>query len=174
MSRIPGMVTAALLIALGGCSAAPQTAVGSTAPPYSASTLTGESVSLAALRGEVVLLNIWATWCFPCRREMPSFEALHRDLGPQGLHVIAVSIDRAGAAGEIEEFLHEHGITFRVLHDPEQQVARTFSAIGVPETYLIDRNGVLVRHWIGRIDGHSEQIRAPIREALGGPLARGS
>jgi cytochrome c biogenesis protein CcmG, thiol:disulfide interchange protein DsbE len=118
-----------------------------------------------------VMLNIWATWCFPCRREMPSFEALHREYGEDGFRVVAVSIDKHGAEREIRDFLEEYGITFTVLYDPDHEIVRRFNTIGVPETFLIDRNGVVVRHWIGRIDGHSELIRAPIRDALGGRLA---
>jgi cytochrome c biogenesis protein CcmG, thiol:disulfide interchange protein DsbE len=166
----------ALLLALAAataCDVASGATVGNRAPAYSAATLDGGEVSLSALRGEVVLLNVWATWCYPCRREMPSFEALHRDLAPQGLRVVAVSIDKHGARGEIEEFLDEHGITFTILFDPDQRVARTFNTMGVPETFLIDRDGVLVKHWIGRIDGHSELVRTPIREALGTRYAAG-
>jgi peroxiredoxin len=165
-----------VLVALAGlvaCAAEPPVGVGNPAPSYAASTLSGESVSLSELRGEVVMLNIWATWCYPCRREMPSFEALHRELGTDGLRIVAVSIDKGGAEQEIAEFLEEYGITFTVLHDPDQKIARTFSAMGVPETFLINRDGVVVKHWIGRIDGHSELVRGPIRDALGARLAAG-
>lgn len=165
---------AALVLLLGtACSSGPTAIVGNRAPAFGAAELDGEDVSLASLRGEVVLLNVWATWCYPCRREMPSFQSLHRDFSDEGLRVVAVSIDGPGAQPAIEKFLREYGITFTVLHDPEQRVTRAFSTIGVPETFLIDRNGVLVRHWRGRIDGHSELIRGPIRDALAArPLAR--
>jgi cytochrome c biogenesis protein CcmG, thiol:disulfide interchange protein DsbE len=166
---IPWPLSFALVVALAAaCTPDPAATVGNRAPSYAAETLDGESVSLASLRGEVVLLNIWATWCFPCRREMPSFQALHRDFSADGLRVVAVSIDSPGAQQEIASFLTEYGIDFSILHDPEQRIARTFGTIGVPETFLIDRDGVLVRHWRGRIDGHSEGIRGPIRDALGG------
>jgi cytochrome c biogenesis protein CcmG, thiol:disulfide interchange protein DsbE len=165
---------AALLVltATTACSVEPPVAVGKRVPSYAAATLEGERIALADLRGEVVLLNIWATWCYPCRREMPSFEALQRELGDEGFRVVAVSIDRAGDRAQIGDFLEEYGITFTVLHDHDQGIARTFDARGVPETFLIDREGVLRRHWIGRIDGHSELVRAPIREALGQRYAR--
>jgi cytochrome c biogenesis protein CcmG, thiol:disulfide interchange protein DsbE len=162
-----------LLAATAACDPGSQVTVGTRAPSYAAPTLDGEEVSLSALRGEVVLLNVWATWCYPCRREMPSFEALHRDLGPEGLRVVAVSIDKHGARAEIEEFLEDHGISFTILFDPDQRVARTFNTMGVPETFLIDRDGVLVKHWIGRIDGYSGLVRGPIREALATRYAAG-
>jgi cytochrome c biogenesis protein CcmG, thiol:disulfide interchange protein DsbE len=137
-------------------------------PAYQAPELGGETLSLAALRGEVVLLNVWATWCYPCRREMPSFEALHREFEAEGLRVVAVSIDSPGAQREIESFVEEYAISFTILHDPGQRIASTFRTLGVPETFLIDREGRLVKRWTGRIDGHSEAVRAPIRAALRG------
>jgi len=169
----PASAVASMLLLLAGCAVAPAVAVGGKAPDYRSATLAGEPLSLADLRGEVVMLNLWATWCYPCRREMPSFEALSREFADHGLRVVAVSIDRAGAEPEIREFLEEHGISFTVLHDPDQEIVRTFRTLGVPETFLIDRDGVLVRHWIGRIDGRSESVRAPIRDALGSRLAAG-
>jgi cytochrome c biogenesis protein CcmG, thiol:disulfide interchange protein DsbE len=163
-ARLPAL---ALLALAAGCELpALEAREGSLVPAYAAGTLAGETVALRDLRGEVVLLNVWATWCYPCRREMPSFEALQRELGAEGLRVVAVSIDRAGDQDEIRDFLAELGITFTVLHDPEQTVTRTFRTRGVPETFLIGRDGVLRKHWIGRIDGHSDGVRGPIREAL--------
>jgi cytochrome c biogenesis protein CcmG, thiol:disulfide interchange protein DsbE len=155
------------LLLLAGCSPEPFGGQpGDAVPAFSAATMEGEPLSVASLRGEVVLLNVWATWCYPCRKEMPSFEALHRDLGPEGLRVVAVSIDASGAVPEIDQFLSEYGISFTVLHDPGQDVTRAFRTRGVPETFLIDREGRMVKRWIGRIDGHSEAVRGPIRAAL--------
>jgi cytochrome c biogenesis protein CcmG, thiol:disulfide interchange protein DsbE len=141
---------------------------GAPVPSFQAPELDGSEVSLASLRGEVVLLNVWATWCYPCRREMPSFEALHQEFAAEGLRVVAVSIDSRGARRDIEEFLGEYGITFTILHDAEKRITTSFRTLGVPETFLIDREGRLVKRWTGRIDGHSESVRAPIRWALRG------
>jgi cytochrome c biogenesis protein CcmG, thiol:disulfide interchange protein DsbE len=157
---------AALLLAVAGCEMRHPATEGLRAPSFAAETLEGERVALDELRGEVVLLNVWATWCWPCRREMPSFEALHREMAPQGLRVVAVSIDDARAQGEIHEFLDEYDITFTILHDPRKRIADAFQPAGVPETYLIDADGVIRKRWIGRIDGRSEGVRGPIREAL--------
>ena len=142
--------------------------VGGRAPAFEAATVEGERVSLAELRGEVVLLNVWATWCFPCIREMPSLEALHRELASEGLRVVGVSVDAAGDVGDIRAFVEEHGLSMTILHDPEQRVARAFATRGVPETFLIGRDGTLLKHWIGRIDGRAESVRGPVREALSG------
>lgn len=160
------IMAAAAPLLLGACSTAPRLELGSAVPAYTAETVKGEPLALADLRGEVVLLNVWATWCYPCRREMPSFQALHSDYAAEGLRVVAVSIDQAGATREIQEFLQEYGLSFTILHDPDQRITRAFNTIGVPETFLIDRDGTLVRHWIGRVDGRSEGIRAPVRAAL--------
>jgi cytochrome c biogenesis protein CcmG, thiol:disulfide interchange protein DsbE len=167
----PALVLLLLAAPAAGCEVERDVELGRRVPDFSAAAPGGESVSLSQLRGEVVLLNVWATWCFPCRREMPSFEALYRDFGDEGLRVVAVSIDSPGAEREVEEFLREYGITFDVLLDPAQRITKTFRTTGVPETFLIDRNGVLVKHWIGRIDGKSEGVRGPVRQALGGTLA---
>jgi cytochrome c biogenesis protein CcmG, thiol:disulfide interchange protein DsbE len=169
--RAPIAVALAAILGLGACTPPATATLGERVPPYAAATLEGDRISLADLRGEVVLLNLWATWCWPCRREMPSLEALHREMEGSGVRVVAVSIDPAGATGEIRDFLDELGLTFTVLHDPEQEIAGVFQPAGVPETYLIGADGVLLKRWIGRIDGRSEAVRGPIREALAGRLA---
>jgi cytochrome c biogenesis protein CcmG, thiol:disulfide interchange protein DsbE len=172
--RSAGTIAAVLLLATAvGCEPAPGPTVGESAPAFSARTLDGGSTSLAELRGEVVLLNVWATWCYPCRHEMPSFQRLHDELAHEGLRVVAVSIDPRGAEEEIERFLSEHGITFDILHDPGSAVTRTFRTTGVPETFLIDRNGVVVRRWIGMIDARSPGVRGAVHAALDGrPVPR--
>jgi peroxiredoxin len=166
---------AALLLLATACSEGtrPATgAVGQPAPEYAAPTLDGELMALADLRGQTVLLNIWATWCPPCREEMPGLEALQRQYADQGLHVIGVSIDGRNAAGEVRQFLESNGITFTILHDADERVTRTFRTMGVPETYLIDRDGRVVKRWIGKIDTESETIQSAVREALAGGQRR--
>jgi cytochrome c biogenesis protein CcmG, thiol:disulfide interchange protein DsbE len=167
--RPHGLVTAALAatVLLSGCIDAPETATkGERVPHYAAADLDGRQVSLKELKGEVVLLNIWATWCYPCRREMPELEELHRELKASGLNVVAVSVDAPGAAGEIREFLDELGLTMQVLHDSKADVSKVFSTRGVPETFLIGADGVLRHHWIGRINARSPSVRDPVLAAL--------
>jgi cytochrome c biogenesis protein CcmG, thiol:disulfide interchange protein DsbE len=140
--------------------------MGEQAPEFAARALDGSTVALRELRGEVVLLNIWATWCPPCREEMPAIEALHRELAPQGLRVVAVSIDHAGAERTIRRFVDELDLSLDIWHDSEQQAPRTFRTIGVPETLLIDRDGRLVHRWIGQIDPTLPMVRRPVQQAL--------
>jgi cytochrome c biogenesis protein CcmG, thiol:disulfide interchange protein DsbE len=158
---------AGLTLLLTGCEMPPPVAaMGMPVPEYAAVALDGEEISLRQLRGQVVLLNIWATWCYPCRKEMPELEAMHRELEGNGLVVVAVSVDAAGANREIREFLDELGLTMQVLHDSRSDISRTFSTRGVPETFLIGADGVLRHHWIGRIDARSESVRGPVMAAL--------
>jgi peroxiredoxin len=167
VTRVLALAAVLPAMVLAACVEPPaRVAVGERVPAYSASGMDGKQLSLQDLRGEVVLLNVWATWCFPCRREMPAFEALHREWNQHGLRVVAVSIDAAGATGDIRDFTAEYGLTFDILHDAEQRVTRTFQTIGVPETFLIDAEGRLRRHWIGRVDPHAASFREPIAEAL--------
>jgi cytochrome c biogenesis protein CcmG, thiol:disulfide interchange protein DsbE len=163
---------AALALALTACVEPPgRVAVGERVPSYAARDLDGRTVDLHDLRGEVVLLNVWATWCFPCRREMPALERLHQELGDRGLRIVAVSIDAANAVRDVREFVEEYGLTFDILHDPARDVTRHFNTIGVPETFLIDAQGRLQRHWLGRIDPQSESVRGAVVDVMAGGQA---
>jgi cytochrome c-type biogenesis protein len=128
--------------------------------------MVGDTVSLTQMRGNVVLLNVWATWCPPCREEMPGLEALHQELAPQGLRVVGVSIDRGSATPAIAAFLRDNSITFPILHDSEERITRVFRTVGVSETYLIGRDGILLNRWIGKIDPASHSVRGPVERAL--------
>ena len=143
--------------------------VGSTAPPLSAVTLDGSrrTRTLDDYKGKVVLLNVWATWCEPCRVEMPSIEKIHREFGPHGLSVIAISVDEAGMEPHILEFTKELGLTFEILHDPTQAIKAKYQIAGYPETFIIGREGRIRKKVIGAADWSSEANRALIRELLG-------
>lgn len=167
--RFPGPLVALLL--LGGCDRPEPDAVralqpGDPAPAYAAPSMAGDTLVLAELRGSVVMLNIWATWCAPCREEMPGLQQLHREYADAGLRVIGVSIDASGMASEIRHFTDAYGIDFTILHDPAESVMRAFRARAVPETFLIDRDGRVVRRWIGKFDPVADETRAAVRQAL--------
>lgn len=120
---------------------------GTRAPQIRAVTLdeAPEERTLADYRGEVVLLNVWATWCLPCEAEMPSMELLHRAYADSGLRIVAVSIDEPGTEQMIRDFVARHELTFEVLHDPAKAITRTYRTTGVPESFVIGRDGVIRR-----------------------------
>ena len=141
--------------------------VGDLAPDYSAPLLSGEEVSLSDQRGRVVLVNIWATWCGPCRVEMPPIQQVYERYKDEGFSVLAVSVD-AGPdhRDEVQSFVEEYGLAFPVLLDPEGQVTRLFQTVGVPETFVLDREGRIVKRLIGATDWDSSANRALIEELL--------
>lgn len=137
--------------------------VGSQAPDFTAYQLDGTPLSLGELDGEVVLLNIWATWCPPCREEMPSMQRLYEELGPHGLRVVAVSIDAAPGevdsggrrGGDIAGFAQNMGLTFDIWHDPSGRIQQTYRTLGVPESFIIDRDGAIVKKVLGATEWDS-------------------
>ena len=149
---------------------------GATAPNITATTLAGETVELDAYRGRVVLLNVWATWCTPCRWEMPAIERLHRELRDEGLAVVAVSVDAppgqldalARAGGDVAGFVRELGLTFDVLLDPEGNIMRRYGIGGLPTTYLIDRDGTVREKVIGPAAWDDDRHVAAVRDLLKG------
>ena len=147
--------------------------VGSEAPAFSAVTVDGtkRTKTLADYKGRIVLLNLWATWCEPCRAEMPSMEKLHREFGPRGLAIVAVSIDDPGAEQTIRAFAKEYGLTFEILHDPSKEIARRYQVTGYPESFIIGREGTIRRKVFAATDWSSVENRALIRELLGSTSA---
>jgi cytochrome c biogenesis protein CcmG, thiol:disulfide interchange protein DsbE len=146
--------------------------VGSDAPPFAARTIDepAQVKSIEAYRGQVVLLNIWATWCVPCRMEMPSMEALHQRYVSKGLHVVAVSVDDAPESVEaIHEFVQAYQLGFEVLHDPTRDIERRYQTSGVPQTFLIGRDGVIRKEVIGATNWNSFANRALVASLLGTP-----
>ncbi|MDX8395976.1 MAG: TlpA disulfide reductase family protein [Mariprofundaceae bacterium] len=101
-------------------------------------------------KGDVVLLNFWATWCPPCRKEMPSMAKLHRKYADQGLNIIAVSVDRD--RDDLSTFVREYNLPFTVLHDAESKVSHEYAVFRYPETFLIDRQGNIREHLVGAIE----------------------
>ncbi|MBU3028973.1 TlpA disulfide reductase family protein [Paracoccus marinaquae] len=124
----------------------------------------GGSHSLADYRGKVVLLNFWATWCAPCREEMPSLDRLQTDMGGEDFQVVTVATGRNPPA-KIDKFFEETGVrNLPVLLDPKQQLARDLGVLGLPVTVLIDREGREVARLIGDADWASEPARQVIRQ----------
>lgn len=146
--------------------------VGSTAPAFKANDVhSGATRTLADYKGQVVLLNVWATWCLPCRVEMPSMEELYKAYGPRGVHIVAVSIDDAGTEDSIRAYARGLGLTFEILHDPTHAIERAYQTTGYPESFVIDRSGVIRRKWISAADWNAPSSRALFDELLGTPAA---
>ena len=172
LTRIGAAVGLVGALACGGDTKtiAPAT-IGQPAPPYTATTLEGAPVALADLKGDVVLLNVWATWCKPCREEIPALDSLHREFGARGLTVAGVSIDVIGDTVSIANFARALGATYTLWLDPDDRVSNTFRAIGVPSSYLIDRDGVLRWRALGAIHASDPKLRALLDSALGPALS---
>jgi len=126
--------------------------VGKVAPDFNLPDLSDRNVRLSDYRGKVVFLNFWATWCKPCREEMPSMEVLYKNFERDGLVVLAVSIDRVTTKKDIPPFVKGLGLTFPVLVDSWGQTDKRYKLMGVPETYIIDQQGVLREKIIGPRD----------------------
>lgn len=147
MTRRPSLVLATLALASvpWGCAPAgdPGPTLGRPAPAYGAVTLAGDSLSLGDLRGRVVLLNFWATWCAPCRHETPFLQQLYEERSPGGLEIVGVSMDTRDADDDVADFVREYGVTYPILVDPQMRGMDVYRVLGLPATFLVDRDGVL-------------------------------
>lgn len=143
--------------------------VGKRAPDFSAIRLVqGDSIRFRQqYAGTVTLVNIWATYCIPCRTEMPAIEKLYQELGPQGLKVVAISIDQ-GSGEDVRDFVKEYGLSFDILRDPAGDIQTLYQTTGVPETFLLDREGIIVKKVIGEHPWSSPANRRIVAGLLGG------
>jgi thiol-disulfide isomerase/thioredoxin len=151
------MISAALILLLGAgwiwISADPDQAgkgnmlsapqAGFSAPEFTLETLQGESVSLSSLRGKPVILNFWASWCPPCRAEMPALENIHKRYSSEGLVVLAVNATAQDSKAGIDQFLNEVDISFLILMDPASTAASLYEIRSLPTTFFIDRQGTI-------------------------------
>ena len=142
--------------------------VGSKAPDFTAVTLDSvpREKRLADYRGQVLKINVWATWCLPCRVEMPSIEALHKSYGPKGLKILAVSIDDPGTDSTIRAFVKQYGLTFEVLHDPKGKISDLYDIGGYPETFIVGKDGVIRKKLMQATDWNSPESRALVGRLL--------
>jgi peroxiredoxin len=114
---------------------------------FTAQTLNGQTVQLSRLKGQVVFLNFWATWCVPCKAEMPAMERLHQALQGRPFRMLAVNLQEP--PDTIRKFVDELGLTFDVVLDPTGEITRNYSVNNLPLTYLIDKRGMIVARAIG-------------------------
>lgn len=162
---IIGVVTAAIGVAAVLGLLAMRSRSPALAADFAVPDLSGQAVRLSAYRGKVVLLNLWTTWCPPCREEMPSMEKLYLQLKDRGFVLLAVSQDEGGKA-LVEPFVEQFKLTFPVLVDPEHQVGDRYQVWGYPESFLIDREGRVVDRIIGPRDWLAPSQVAAIEKLL--------
>jgi peroxiredoxin len=139
--------------------------VGDQAPNFRLRDLAGNVVDLTQLRGKVVLLNFWATWCGPCRVEMPSMELLYQTISRREFEILAVSTDPQGVA-VTRPFQQEIGVTFPILHDPDMRIGLTYGARSLPMTVMVDRQGVVRQKIFGARDWDSPEARDLIHKLI--------
>ncbi len=136
------------------------------APDFTLTDANGQSVTLSDLRGQVVMINFWASWCGPCRKEMPLLEQIHRRYEPLGFTLLGINVEENPADGKA--FLKEHPVTFDVLYDPENGTSKLYDVVAMPSTVLIDRKGnIRFLHYgykPGYENDYQDQIRALVRE----------
>src|SRR5579863_589787 len=141
-------------------------AAGKLAADFKLPDLGGTPISLSSLRGKVVFLNVWATWCGPCREEMPSIETLYEEFSKdRDFVVLAVSQDSEGRSA-VDSYVRKNGYKFTVLLDPQNQVGDAYDVSGIPETFIIDRTGRIVAHHVGPYDWAQPEMREALRELI--------
>jgi peroxiredoxin len=143
-----------------------------TPPDFSGATVDDRQVSMTALRGRVVLVNFWASWCLECRPELPVLERLHRELAPQGLAVIGINAREEGDA--VRRYAKELGLTFPLVLDRDGKVSALCGAVGLPATFLVGRDGRAVGFAIGPREWGGAPARALFDALLAEPAPRSS
>jgi peroxiredoxin len=154
--RRASFLLAALTLLLSACDTGSKPPrIGTVAPDFTVQD-SDRKLALNQFRGEIVVLNFWATWCMPCIEEMPSLVQLQQRLKDRGVTVLAVSVDTD--AGAYRRFLHDHNISLLTVRDEKQQSNNLYGTFKFPETYIIDRNGVMRRKFIGAVDWSQPEI----------------
>ncbi|HXH39343.1 MAG TPA: TlpA disulfide reductase family protein [Thermoanaerobaculia bacterium] len=142
-----------------------RTDVGDPMPAYSATYLDGKPLNLANEKGKVVFLNVWATWCGPCRFETPELQALQNQYAANGLDVIGVSVDEGDTAA-VKTFVAEQKITYGIAVDPESRIANLVQTTVLPTSLLIDRGGKIIWRQIGAIMPNDAKLKAAVEKAV--------
>ena len=140
--------------------------VGYMAPQFTLRNLENNRVNLSDFKGQVVIINFWATWCAPCRVEMPAFETLYRRYRSEGLTLLAVSLDKGGI-DIVRNFVEERKLSFPVLMDMEGTVERMYPSFSIPTTYVIDRKGRIATRVDGAKNWKSKETFEAVEYLLG-------
>lgn len=136
--------------------------VGDVAPDFELKTITGETYKLSDLRGQAVMLNFWASWCSPCRAEMPTLQKAYEEYEAQGFVILAINLNESDIA--IRGFQEKYGLTFPIVVDKDDRVSRMYDIVPLPTSYFIDREGIVQAKWTGEI--RTDQLRLLLRKIL--------
>jgi cytochrome c biogenesis protein CcmG/thiol:disulfide interchange protein DsbE len=176
---IQSLVSALLVFTASGCGGASETGasapahpaglVGNPAPDFRVKTVTGAkaTVSLKELRGQVVLLDFWGTFCDPCKKSFPKLEALQSKYGRSGLRIIGVSEDEGEDEAKIPAFADTYGARFALAWDADKSIARNYKPETMPSSFIIDKEGVVRFAHVGFHDGEEVEIDSEVRSLLG-------
>jgi cytochrome c biogenesis protein CcmG, thiol:disulfide interchange protein DsbE len=134
------------------------------APDFILRDMQGKDIALSSLKGKVVLLNFWATWCPPCKAEMPAMNKLYNEIKARGFEVVAVSTDNS--LSTIRDYLAKNRVDFPILHDEKKSVSKQYRVFSMPTTFLIDRNGTIVEKFYGEYDWTDSDVRKQIEKLL--------
>jgi len=156
------MISIITLVLFAGCTEKEKEVATAAAPDFTLQDMSGKKVRLADLKGRVVLLEFWATWCPPCRAEIPAIERLHTQYGGKGLTVLAIAMDEGGWDG-VKAFAAERKITYTVLRGTDDVSAKYMVRL-IPATYLIDKQGVIRKQFMG--GGGNEAVEQEIKALL--------
>jgi len=137
---------------------------GDKAPAFSVTTLNGKTITAKNFGGKLLILNFWATWCTPCVQEVPSLDNLERQLGPKGLVVLGVSVDKDAKA--YQDFLARFHVSYLTALDPGQKINTEYGTLQFPESYLIDTSGHVVEKIVGEANWSSEQMVQHVQSLL--------
>ncbi len=159
-----GILLIALIVVVSGTMRERIVVAGDKAPDFKITADNGRQISRANFGGKVLVLNFWATWCPPCIEEIPSLDAMQKQLAGSGVVVLAVSVDKNEKA--YKDFLSRAGVAFTTTRDPEANVSAEYGTFKYPETYVIDRNGKVVQKIIGPTDWTDPKMVSYIRSLL--------
>lgn len=165
------VVLLAVLMTVAACRresaavAPPRPTSGSAMAPYTAQWLDGTTFDMAKEKGNVVLLNVWATWCGPCRFEIPELAKLHAKYASRGFKVVGVSIDEGGA-GDVKQFVTEQKISYPIALDPEGKLATLLQTTVIPTSIVVDRTGNVVWKHFGIVDTSDASLTKAVESAL--------
>jgi cytochrome c biogenesis protein CcmG, thiol:disulfide interchange protein DsbE len=162
LALVPVLLVACLLSGGPAAAATSSSREGAPAPAFSLPTRSGEQVSLESLKGKVVLVDFWASWCGPCQKSFPWLAQLHQRYADKGLVIVAVNLDKKREAAEV--FLHANAAPFLVAFDPAGKTADAYKVAAMPSTYLIGRTGVLELTHVGYDPKKSAEIESLIQK----------